>query len=45
MITLGKDMVSIYPSNGITWENRGTIIFGGMPALEIIVISPLAKML
>lgn len=29
MITLGKDMVSIYPSNGITWENRGTIIFGG----------------
>lgn len=33
MIQLGRYMVSIYPNTGITWENRGTIVFRGHCAL------------
>lgn len=29
MIRLGFMQASIYPNNGITWENRGTVIFNG----------------
>lgn len=29
MIRLGFDMTSIYPSNGIYWENRGNVVFNG----------------
>ena len=29
MIVLGKYECSIYPNNGITFENKGTVIFGG----------------
>lgn len=30
MIKLGFDTVSIYPSAGITWENKGNILFEGI---------------
>lgn len=33
MIVLGKTNVSIFPSNGITIENRGTIIFNGQTVI------------
>lgn len=29
MIQLGKDIVGIYPNNGVTWENVGNVIFRG----------------
>lgn len=29
MIRLGYRNVSVYPNNGITWENRGTVVFKG----------------
>lgn len=30
MISLGKDIVGIYPNSGVTWENAGNIIFRGL---------------
>ena len=29
MIQLGKDIVGIYPNNGVTWENTGNVVFRG----------------
>lgn len=33
LIRLGFNQVSLYPNNGITWENNGTVIFNGRASI------------